>query len=83
MLIDYEWCLDFPIPKDFVIYRCIINLYKLHPDFEQFVTFDKVVDYLNFDINKDLLKNFGIIFIKELLRHLKAGRAILTSSPIM
>lgn len=63
VLIDYEWCLDFPMPKDFVIYRCIINLYKLHPDFEQFVTFDKVVDYLNFDINKDLLKKTLGLFL--------------------
>lgn len=67
IVIDYEWCFDFPIPVDFILWRAISNLYYL-TDLNDFISKEYLLNYLDipfedYDIFHSWEKHFQI-FIK-------------------
>lgn len=57
VFIDYEWTIDFVIPKDLAIYHCINDGYIHNMDFEEFYPMSKVFELLNITTDKNVLSN--------------------------
>lgn len=55
VFIDYEWVMDFIMPKELVVYHCIKDGYLHNPDFEKFYSFQKVLILFGFKTNEEVL----------------------------
>ncbi|MEG1270126.1 MAG: hypothetical protein RSD54_02270 [Ruthenibacterium sp.] len=50
VLIDYEWCFDFPMPVEYLKMRGIYRMYLNVPQFEEFVPIAKVFQHLQYQM---------------------------------
>ncbi|MEG0252350.1 MAG: hypothetical protein RR625_06950, partial [Christensenellaceae bacterium] len=63
VLIDYEWVIDFLIPRDFVVYRNLWFLYFEHEiAFSNFITFENLLEQCGVTMNIDLLNRLNVAF---------------------
>lgn len=63
VFIDYEWTVDFVMPKDLVIYHCIYDAYIHNQGLEEFYSMDKVLQLLDIKTSReDLEKNYEHFF---------------------
>ena len=58
IFIDYEWCYNFPVPTDFLLYRCIKHLYSLSEGFEQLAPAHDIYEHLGMENNPELFDRF-------------------------
>lgn len=56
VFIDYEWTMDFVMPKDLVIYHCIYDAYLHYPELEAFYPISKVLEYLGISSKREDLE---------------------------
>ncbi|WP_105177325.1 hypothetical protein [Clostridium cagae] len=56
IFIDYEWVFDFNMPKDYILYQCILTLYLSLPELEAFVSQESVSEYLKIEMDSNILK---------------------------
>ncbi|MBP3880330.1 MAG: hypothetical protein J6D46_08445 [Lachnospiraceae bacterium] len=54
--IDYEWTMDFSMPKDLVIYHCVRDFYYHNDHAEEFYPLEKAMHYLGVGTDIDLLQ---------------------------
>ena len=54
--IDYEWVMEFKIPKDLAVYHCIRDGYMHNPELEQFYPFHKVMEFLGIESSEEVLE---------------------------
>ncbi len=57
VFIDYEWVFEYPMPLDFVIYQCILSLYRNIPMLEKVVSISELMTYLKVDTKLEILEN--------------------------
>jgi 2-polyprenyl-3-methyl-5-hydroxy-6-metoxy-1,4-benzoquinol methylase len=51
-IIDYEWCFDFPIPVEFILWRAIFYLYHKTPLLNNFLHIDRIFKCLSISSTK-------------------------------
>ena len=56
VFIDYEWVMNFTMPKELVVYHCIKDGYLHNPDFERFYSFQKVLILFEFKTKEEVLE---------------------------
>lgn len=56
VFIDYEWTMDFAMPRDFVVYHCIYDGYLHHPELETFYPFAQVLEFLHIKTPKEAME---------------------------
>lgn len=67
VLIDYEWCFDFPVPMDLIKYHAINSLYYNFIEFEAFEPFERVLQNMNLKIDVSILSELKGNFLKHIL----------------
>lgn len=70
--IDYEWVFDFKMPKDLILYQCILTLYLSFPQFENFVPQQSVSEYLEIKMDISILKKIYSYFYNYYTRGKRA-----------
>lgn len=59
-LVDYEWVLDFPLPRDFVVYRNLRVMYDAH--WAHLVRFETLLDLCRIEMDRDALQRMDASF---------------------
>ena len=66
--IDYEWCFQFPVPIDFMIFRCISHLYGLSPEFDTLLPLNSLFKELNITMKLSDLEKMWNHFYQKLIK---------------
>lgn len=56
IFIDNEWIFDFPVPKDFIVWRCINEIYVQHEEIHK--VFQNYALFRSFDLSAELCQVF-------------------------
>jgi hypothetical protein len=67
VFIDYEWVIDFCMPRDLVVYNCVNVLYLDNPAFEKFYPLENALKYLGVETSMDSLKNSYVNFFEHVI----------------
>lgn len=63
-IIDCEWVFDFEIPRDFILYRALVELYANN---KTSISFDEAFNYLDIKIKKEILDQMNQNFINHVI----------------
>lgn len=63
VLIDYEWCVDFPVPIDILIYRFYNSLYRQNEKFKNILNDEEVLEFLTIK-NIEMFRKLDELFYR-------------------
>ena len=66
--IDYEWTMNFSMPKDLVIYHCVRDFYYHNDRVEEFYPLEKAMRYLGIGTDPDLLQKSYEHFFGQVIK---------------
>lgn len=74
VVIDNEWVFDFPVPVQFLIWRCIHELYQKHMQLTELIAEKELMS--EYDITQELCDTYDVWNHKFTLDYVGAGRNV-------